>query len=102
MCVGVPAVPSDGELQFALVKDDSRYQFGADKEKEREQWVKALYLATGQTQQPSRQKVDVRSDNQPGVSVCACTCVCHCVCVCCGSLVKRHTLFFAAVPWAHV
>lgn len=71
----------DAELQFALVKDDSRYQFGTDKEKDREQWVKALYRATGQTQQPGRQKVDCRNEHQPGECVSECMSECVCVCV---------------------
>ena len=43
----------DANFQFALVKEDSRFQFGTDKDKDQMEWVKALYRATGQTQQPS-------------------------------------------------
>ena len=92
MCAGVPSVPPDAELQFALVKDDSRYQFGTDKEKEREQWVKALYRATGQTQQPGRQKVECRSDHQPGVCVCLCVCFHVCVGEPCGRIMHHPSL----------
>jgi hypothetical protein len=51
--LGEQAVPKDGEFQFALVKEDARFQFGTDKDKDQTEWVKALYRATGQTHQPS-------------------------------------------------
>ena len=55
--LGEPEIPQDGIWQFALVKDDSRYQFGTDREKDRWEWVIGLYRSTGQAQRPSKQSV---------------------------------------------